>query len=183
MKIGGSFARKARFEAPTCLVSILWFYSAVAVSMGEAAKPLLAEGFKTGCISFCVPGVTLCDIITCFMTCKKRFCGAGALLLQRFQKMRCISRGNPSIFETSDVILRGRHSTFDVSCCVFFPNRNVKAARSGDAHHSTLFTSHSTLYTPDFTLYTLYSTLYALHSAVCTPHFALFTSHFMLYNA
>ena len=25
------------------------FFGAVAVSMGEAAKPLLAEGFKTGC--------------------------------------------------------------------------------------------------------------------------------------
>ena len=49
LKIGGSLARKARFEAPTCPVSILWFSSAVAVSMGEAAKPLLVEGFKTGC--------------------------------------------------------------------------------------------------------------------------------------
>ena len=49
MKIEGSLARKARFEAPTCLVSIVWFSSAVAVSMGEAAKPLLVEGFKTGC--------------------------------------------------------------------------------------------------------------------------------------
>ena len=25
------------------------FYGAVALSMGEAAKPLLVEGFKTGC--------------------------------------------------------------------------------------------------------------------------------------
>ena len=49
MKIGGGLARKAPFEAPACLVSILWFSSAVAVSMGEAAKPLLVEGFKTGC--------------------------------------------------------------------------------------------------------------------------------------
>ena len=31
MKIGGSLARNARFEAPTCRVSILWFSSAVAV--------------------------------------------------------------------------------------------------------------------------------------------------------
>ena len=31
------------------LVSVLWFSSAVTVSMGEAAKPLLVEGFKTGC--------------------------------------------------------------------------------------------------------------------------------------
>ena len=49
LTIGRSLARKARFEAPTCLASILWFSSAVAVSMGKAAKPLLVEGFKTGC--------------------------------------------------------------------------------------------------------------------------------------
>ena len=32
----------------------------------------------------------------------------------------------------SEVILRGRRSTLDVSCCVFSANRNVSAARSGD---------------------------------------------------
>ena len=48
MKIGGTLARIARFEAPTCLVSILWF-SSVAVSMGEAAKLLLFDGFQASC--------------------------------------------------------------------------------------------------------------------------------------
>ena len=48
-KIGGSLARNARFSAPTCLVSSLWFSCGVAVSMGEAAKPLLFEGFQAGC--------------------------------------------------------------------------------------------------------------------------------------
>ena len=57
---------------------------------------------------------------------------AGTILLQRFQKMRCIFRGRRSILETSDVILRGRRSTLDVSCCVFFANRIVSAVRSGD---------------------------------------------------
>ena len=46
MKIGGSLARNARLEAPTCLVSILWFSSSVAVSMGETAfKPFIFECF------------------------------------------------------------------------------------------------------------------------------------------
>ena len=45
VKIGGSLARNARFDAPTCLVSSLWFSCGLAVSMGEAAKPLLFEGF------------------------------------------------------------------------------------------------------------------------------------------
>ena len=49
VKIGGSLARHARFDAPTCLVSSLWFSCGLAVSMGEAAKPLLFEGFQAGC--------------------------------------------------------------------------------------------------------------------------------------
>ena len=63
------------------------------------------------------------------MTCQKSFCAAGAILLQRFQKMCCIFRGRRSILDTSDLILRGRRSTPDVSCCVFFANRIVSAAR------------------------------------------------------
>ena len=49
VKIGGSLARNARFDATTCLVSRLWFSCGFAVSMGEAAKPLLFEGFQAGC--------------------------------------------------------------------------------------------------------------------------------------
>ena len=30
------------------------------------------------------------------------------------------------------VILRGKRGTLDVSCCVFFANRTVRAASSGD---------------------------------------------------
>ena len=41
VKIGGSLVRNARFGAPTCLVSSLWFSGGFAVSMGEAAKPVL----------------------------------------------------------------------------------------------------------------------------------------------
>ena len=49
VKIGGSLARNARFDAATCLVSSLWFSCGLAVSIGEAAKPLLVEGFQAGC--------------------------------------------------------------------------------------------------------------------------------------
>ena len=38
LKIGGSLARNARFGAPTCLVSRVWFSCGLAVSMVEAAK-------------------------------------------------------------------------------------------------------------------------------------------------
>jgi len=49
VKNGGSLARNARFDDPTCLVSSLVFSCGLAVSMGEAAKPLLFEGFQAGC--------------------------------------------------------------------------------------------------------------------------------------
>ena len=49
VKFGGSLERNAHFEAPTCLVSILWFSCGIAASLGEAAKPFLFEGVKTGC--------------------------------------------------------------------------------------------------------------------------------------
>jgi len=49
VKIGGSLARNAGFDVPTCLVSSLWFSCGVAVSMGEAGNPPLFEGFQAGC--------------------------------------------------------------------------------------------------------------------------------------
>ena len=49
MKIGGSLVRNADFSASTCLVSSLCFSCGFAVSMGEAAKPLLFEGFQVAC--------------------------------------------------------------------------------------------------------------------------------------
>ena len=82
--------------------------------------------------SFRVAGVALRDIQTCFVTCEKSFCVAGAILLRRFQKMRCSFRGRRNTLDVSIVILRGRRSTFDVSCCMFFANRIVRAASSCD---------------------------------------------------
>ena len=49
VEIGGSLARNAGFDVPTCLVSSLWFSCGVAVSMGEAGKPLLFECVQAGC--------------------------------------------------------------------------------------------------------------------------------------
>ena len=37
------------FCTPTCLVSSRWFSCGIAVSMGEAARPLFFEGFQAGC--------------------------------------------------------------------------------------------------------------------------------------
>ena len=70
--------------------------------------------------SFRVAGVALRDIQTCFATCWKSFCVAGAVLLCRFQKMCCSFRGRRSTLDVSSVIFRGRRSTLDASCGVFF---------------------------------------------------------------
>jgi len=48
VKNGGCLAQNARFDAPTCLVSSLWFSCGLAVSIEEAAKPFLFEGAKAG---------------------------------------------------------------------------------------------------------------------------------------
>ena len=49
VKIAGSLVRNAGFSASTCLVSSRWFSCGVAVSMGEAGKPLLLECVQAGC--------------------------------------------------------------------------------------------------------------------------------------
>ena len=90
----------------------------MAVPMVSFAEGVVFGGFICGVASFCVAGVALRDIQTCFVTCRKSYCVAGAILLRRFQKMRCSFRGRRSTLDVSIVILRGRRSTLDVSCCV-----------------------------------------------------------------
>ena len=51
--------------------------------------------------SFRVAGVALCDIQTCFVTCRKSFCVGGAILLRRFPKIRGSFRGRRSTLEAS----------------------------------------------------------------------------------
>ena len=104
----------------------------MAVPMVSSAKGVTFGGFTCGVASFRVAGVALRDIQTCLVTRQKSFCVAGAILLRRFQKMRCSFRCRRSTLDVSIVILRGRRSTLDVSCCVFFANRIARAASSGD---------------------------------------------------
>ena len=60
----------------------------MAVPMGSSAEVVIFGGFRRVVASFRVAGVALRDIQTCFVTCRKSFCVAGAILLRRFQKMR-----------------------------------------------------------------------------------------------
>ena len=91
----------------------------------SSAKRVTFEGFKRRVAAFRVASVALRDIQTCFAAYGKLFCAAGAILLQSFQKMRCIFRGKRVTLETIIIILRGRRSTLDVVLW-------LRAAWSGD---------------------------------------------------
>jgi len=56
----------------------------MAVRMGSSAEVVIFGGFHGGVALFRVAGVALRDIQTCFATCRKSFCVAGAILLRRF---------------------------------------------------------------------------------------------------
>ena len=66
------------------------FCGAVPVSIGKLqnhAKPILLNVSKQAVMSFCVAGVALCDIPTCFKTRQKSFfCVAGAILFATFSE-------------------------------------------------------------------------------------------------
>ena len=163
MKIG-SLARNARFDAPTRLVSSLWFSCGLAVSMGEAAKPLLFEGFQAGCHA------VLCDRRGAFWhsnlfdnVSKVVLCSRRNTFARFAQDPSCSFRGTRRILEISVVILRGKRSTSNVSHCVLYTP-------------CTLYTSPFTLHTP----HTLHSTLDTLHFTLHTLHF--FTPHFTFHT-
>ena len=79
----------------------------MAVPMVRCAKGVTFGGFTCRIASFRVADVALRDSQTCFVTCRKSFCVAGAIVLRRFQKMRCSFRGRRSTLDVSIVILRG----------------------------------------------------------------------------
>ena len=155
VKIGGSLARNARFDAPTCLVSSLWFSSGLAVSMGEVAKPILFHGVNLSC-NVALRVRHFGDILMCLQMCRKTFCGM---------------RNTFASFSEDEEAL---HST------LYTPHFRLDILHSAlYTVHFTLYTSHSTLYTLHFTLHTVHSTLYTLHSALYTLHFTLHTLHIL----
>ena len=94
--------------------------------MASFATAVTFGGFNRRVASFRVAGVALCDFPTCFITCQKY----SKIVL--FSEDAFQFRGRRSTLATSIVISRGRRRTLDVSCCVFFANRIVRAASSGD---------------------------------------------------
>ena len=83
--------------------------------MASSATGVTFGGFQRYIASFRVAGVALRDIQTCFVTCRKSFCVAGAIFLRCFQEMRCSFRGRRSTLDVSIFILRGRRSRIALS--------------------------------------------------------------------
>ena len=153
VKIGGSLARKARFDAPTSLVSSLWFSCGVAVSMGEAAKSLLFEGFQAGC------HVVLR--------------GRGGTL---HSTLRTLHSTLHTLHSTTLYTLHTPHSTL-YTLHATLHTRHFPLHTLHSTLYTPLLTPQFTLYTPHSTLYTLHfalstppshSTLYILHSTIYT---------------
>ena len=61
----------------------------MAVPMVSSAGGVIFGGFQRFVASFRVAGVALCDLQTCFITCRKSFCAAGAILSDVFR--RCVA--------------------------------------------------------------------------------------------
>ena len=188
VKIGGSLAQNARFSAPTRLVSSLWFSGGVAVSMGEAAKPLLFEGFQAGChVVFCVASAALCDIPTCLLTClkcKKRRKSRTKCSLLLHPRVSSRASGFPMAKPCLWGKLRTPHSTLYTPHSTIYTLDSTLDTSHSTPHtlHFTLLTPHSRLYTPHFTLHTPHSTLYTLHFTLYTLHSKLDILHSRLYT-
>ena len=176
MKIGGSLARNARFGAPTCLVSRVWFSCGLAVSMGEAAKLVLLSCCKMSKleeVSYEMLVLVLPRVyggswktspirispsrLSCpFAWQAMALCDIPTCLItcRKYQIGGSLARNARSFAPTCLV------SSLWFSCGV--------AVSMGEAPHSTLYTLHSTIYTLDSTLYTPHFTLCTLHSSVLT---------------
>ena len=81
-------------------------------------------GFKRRLASFRVAGVELCDIPTCFITCRRFFGVAGVILWHRFQMMSCIFPGRRSRLETC-IVIRGKRAALQTCRVASFANRVV----------------------------------------------------------
>ena len=139
--------------------------------------------------------------------CRNSFCVTGAILSHRFQKMTSIFRGRRNSLKTSIVILRGRRSASDVSCCLLCANPIVRAASSGDcvadmghgenvvlhcrgsiwcrsveSGMSFCMTGAIFLTLCTLTLYTPHSTPYTLHLTLHTLHSTPYTLHFAFHT-
>ena len=158
-KIGGILARNARFGAPTCLVSRLWFSRGLAVSMGEAAELVLLSC----CQLWKLSEVSYEMLVFLHPRVLSRVAGFPVAWPCLWRKLENLSFSNVS----KQVVM---------SFCV----AGVALCDIPTSPHSTLYTPHFTLHTPHSILYTSHFTLHTPHSSLHTLHFTLLTPHFTL---
>ena len=107
VKIGGSLARNARFGAPTCLVSRLWFSRGLAVSNGGSCKTCPFVTLPTVKIGGCLVRNASFSASTCLVSSRWFSCGVAVSMGEA---------GKPLLFECFQagchVVLRGRRGTF-----------------------------------------------------------------------
>ena len=113
----------------------------MAVPMVSSAKWVTFGGFTCGVALFCVAGVALPDIQTCFVACRKSLRN---IIQTCFVTCRKSLRNTFATFSQDDLQFSWQAQHFGrvhrhfawqaqhVSCCVFFVNRIVRAASSGD---------------------------------------------------
>ena len=202
VKIGGRLARNAGFDVPTCLVSSLWFSCGFAVSMGEAAKPLLFECFQAGC-QVALRGrrgtfwhSNLFDDVRknskleevsyrkCCFFCIHVSCRESLVFLWR-RRVYGGSWKNIYTLHTLHFTLHTLHPTLHTLHFTLYTIHSTLHTLHFTLHafHFTLLTPHFTLHTPHFTLHTPHSTLYTPHSTLYTlytPHSTLYTPHSLL---
>ena len=167
VKIGGSLAWNALFDAPTCLVSGLRFSSGLAVSMGEAAN------------------------LPCFTV--RANCN---VVLRGRRGTSWHSHSSANVSKIMLCRRCNKLASFSEDEVHYTPHFTLLHFRLDILHsalytaHFTLYTSHSTLYTPRFAVDTSHFTLYTWHSTLrilntlyltfYTPQSTLSTSSFTL---
>ena len=105
----------------------------MAVPMVSSAKGVTFGGFTCGVASLRVAGVALSDINSeVFCNVSKVVLCARRNTLVSFSQDELQFSWQAQHFGRVHFILRGRRSTLDVSCCVFFANRIVRAAARAD---------------------------------------------------
>ena len=162
---------------------------------------------KQAVMSFCVAGVALRDIPTCFTTCQTSFCVADAILLRRFRRCIAFIVAGAALWRppTSFCVAGAALETCPVACflrialsglrqvvtlntpTLYAPLDTLHPHFTRQTWRFTPHTLHSTLYThtlhSHFTVHTLHCPLYTPHFRLSTPHLILHTLHFTLHTS
>ena len=162
---------------------------------GESSKLLLSKVSKLVCMSFCVAGVALPDILTCLQTCRKTFMCDRRNTFARFsaEELNFVAGAALQTCRVACSTLYTPHSRLNTHTPHLHSTLYISTLTHCTLHstlytpHTTFHTLHSTLYTPNFTLdtfhsHTLHSTLHTPHSTLHTPHSTLHTLHCTLHT-